>query len=200
MRIGIGVKGPAFRRGRPAASLTGVLDAYTAGMWAAYGITRLIGAYGLGPAINVRRSSDNATTDINFLANGTLDTATLATFIGANSGYVTTWYDQFSVNHLLQATAANQPRIVNAGVYDGKIVFNPTGTLTVMRTATSSASVAVKSVFRKVNQRAVPGTGAGVEYECGADTAYPNAALAGSFEYTNTKTPTNNGKIGRAHV
>jgi len=38
---------------------------------------------------------------------------------GANSGYVTKWYDQSGNSHdLSQSTTANQPRIINAGVID----------------------------------------------------------------------------------
>lgn len=77
-------------------------------------------------SIKVRRSSDNATQDIGFVGS-VLDTASLSTFLGSNSGYVDTFYDQ-SGNGLnaIQTTAANQPRIYNAGTYDGFLVFNGT--------------------------------------------------------------------------
>ena len=73
--------------------------------------------------MRVRRSSDNAEQDFSAAviadANGnrTLDTASLLTFCGAGNGFVTTWYDQSgNGRHAVQTTAANQPRIVNAGV------------------------------------------------------------------------------------
>ena len=81
---------------------------------AAYSVRKLRTRY-TGSAIRVRRSSDNAESDIGFV-NNELDTATLTTFIGANSGFVTTWYDQgFYGRNLIETTAANQPIIVNAG-------------------------------------------------------------------------------------
>lgn len=74
-----------------------------------------------GSAIRVRRSSDNTELNIGFDGNGDLDTTTLLTFVGANSAFVTTWYDQSGLGrNLAQATAANQPRIVNAGTIDRK--------------------------------------------------------------------------------
>lgn len=85
---------------------------------AAYGLRKLRTTYG-GYAINVRRSSDNATQDIGFDTTTSLDVVSLLTFVGTGSGYVTKWYDQ-SGNGLdaSQGTAGNQPRIVNAGVLE----------------------------------------------------------------------------------
>jgi hypothetical protein len=72
-----------------------------------------------GPLIRVRRSSDNAERDIFGTFRGDLDLAALTSFVGANSGFVTTWYDQSGTGrHATQATAASQPRIVNAGAVD----------------------------------------------------------------------------------
>ena len=72
-----------------------------------------------GSAIRVRRSSDNTESDIGFDGNGNLDTATLKTFVGANNGFVTKWYDQSgNARDAAQTTAANQPRIINAGLID----------------------------------------------------------------------------------
>jgi hypothetical protein len=83
----------------------------------AYSLRQLRTAY-TGAAIRVRRSSDNAEQDINFVS-GDLDTSSLLTFCGAGNGFITTWYDQSgNANNATQATAANQPRIVNAGVID----------------------------------------------------------------------------------
>ncbi len=83
----------------------------------AFSLRNLSSTY-TGPAIKVRRSSDNALQDINF-TNGVLDTVSLKTFVGTGNGYVTVWYDQ-SGNGLnaVQATVTNQPRIVNAGFVD----------------------------------------------------------------------------------
>ena len=70
--------------------------------------------------IRVRRSSDNAEQDIGFVGND-LDTASLLSFVGANDGFVTTWYDQSGNSRdAVNATAATQPRIVNSGVLETK--------------------------------------------------------------------------------
>lgn len=83
---------------------------------AVYSVRKFVGFY-TGSAINVRRSSDNATLDIGFTLAGGLDTSALLNFVGSGTGYVTTWYDQSGGgNSAVQATAAQQPKIVNAGV------------------------------------------------------------------------------------
>jgi len=70
--------------------------------------------------IRVRRSSDNAEQDIGFVSDE-LDTTSLLSFVGANDGYVTTWYDQSSNSRdAVNATAATQPRIVLGGVLETK--------------------------------------------------------------------------------
>ena len=93
------------------------------GVWSAE--KKLIRAYS-GPAIRVRRSSDNAEQDIAY-ASGVLDTAALLAFTGANSGYVTKIYQQVAAltgADLVQATAAAQPRIVNAGTLEADYVWH----------------------------------------------------------------------------
>jgi hypothetical protein len=109
---------------------TALLDSYS-GASAAYSLRNLSSAY-TGPLIRVRRSSDNLERDIYGTFRGDLDLAALTSFVGANSGFVTTWYDQSgSGRHATQATAGSQPRIVNAGAVEtegGKpaIVFDGT--------------------------------------------------------------------------
>lgn len=81
---------------------------------------RLVNTSYTGPAIKVRRSSDNSTLDINYSA-GELDTSALMTFVGSGSGYIDTWFDQSgNARHATQATAARQPQIVNSGVLCAK--------------------------------------------------------------------------------
>lgn len=81
---------------------------------AAYGLRLLRSAY-LGPAIKVRRDSDNATKDIGF-SGGNLDTATLLAFAGSQTVTVDTWYDQSGGgNDASQSGTSIQPTIVNAG-------------------------------------------------------------------------------------
>lgn len=78
---------------RPVASgYTGIVDVYT-GAGAAYSVRKARDAYS-GSCIRVLRSSDNAEQDIGFDGSGNLDASALASFIGANTGYVAKWYDQ----------------------------------------------------------------------------------------------------------
>ena len=93
-----------------------LLDIYTNAA-VAYSLRQLRTAY-TGAAIRVRRSTDNAEQDINFVG-GNLDTASLLSFCGAGNGFVTTWYDQSGNNkNATNSTAINQPRIVNLGALD----------------------------------------------------------------------------------
>lgn len=72
-----------------------------------------------GPVFNLRRSSDNATSNFytdatqSYLTTGANNTGTsFATWIGANTAFVVTWYDQSGQrNNATQATTGNQPRI-----------------------------------------------------------------------------------------
>jgi hypothetical protein len=95
-----------------------MLDSLTATAEIAVAVFKLRSAYA-GSAMRVRRSSDNTEQNIGFDANGNLDTSALLTFAGAGSAYVTIWYDQSgNGRNLTNTTAANQPRIVNAGALE----------------------------------------------------------------------------------
>lgn len=95
----------------------GIVDVYS-GAAAAYSVRKLRGAY-TGAAIRVRRSNDNAEQDIGFTILGDLDESALSTFVGVNSGFITTWYDQSgNSKNAIQTIAASQPRIVNSGVIE----------------------------------------------------------------------------------
>lgn len=92
-----------------------ILDTYGNGVVAGYSLRKLKSGY-TGPAIQVRRSTDNVLQDISFDASGNLDTSALTTFIGANSGFVQKWYDQSGQSEdMEQTTQANQPLIVDSG-------------------------------------------------------------------------------------
>lgn len=96
---------------------------------AAYSVRKLRSAYGDTQCVRIRRSSDNAEADFGFIGNeltssctaststgGLYDGQTLAVFCLAVNGFVVTWYDQSgNANNGINATAANQPKIVNAG-------------------------------------------------------------------------------------
>jgi hypothetical protein len=123
---------------------------------AAYSLRKLRTAY-TGSAIRVRRSNDNSEQDIGFTAGGDLDTASLKTFVGANNGFVTTWYNQGDSASLnfTQSTAASQPRIINAGTIDIKngypsIFFD--GSNDFMDVASSTATY---SFLHKTGQKAL---------------------------------------------
>jgi hypothetical protein len=71
--------------------------------------------------IRVRRSNDNAEQDIGFInskPNAPINTGQLLQFVGANDGFITTWYNQGSVANGLQTTGNNQPQIVSSGVVE----------------------------------------------------------------------------------
>lgn len=98
--------------------------------------------------LRVRRSNDNTEQDIGFSGDA-LDTSALAAFVGSNSGYVVKWYDQSgNGEHAEQATAANQPRIVNAGVIDSSIVFSGTQILKVTSLTLGTPQVGLYSRYR----------------------------------------------------
>lgn len=84
----------------------------------AFSTRRLYTAY-TGPCMRVRRSSDSVEADIGFTPAGRLDTVALLAHVGANSGFVRTWYDQSGAGrNANQVTTTLQPRIVNAGTVD----------------------------------------------------------------------------------
>jgi len=103
--------------------------------------------------VQVRRSSDDALKS--FTADEVTD-GTLLSFVGtsgSDNGFVKTWYDQSVTNqagdtatgnHAVQATAANQPKIVNAGaLVTGGLDFDGTAhqlTLSSTLGITSAAS------------------------------------------------------------
>ena len=103
-----------WKSGVVAPSISYLLDTYT-GATGAYSLRKLRTAY-TGYAIRVRRSSDNTSQDIGFKADGTLDTTTLLSFVGAGNGFVSIWYDQSGSYNLIQNTSSNQPSIVLSGV------------------------------------------------------------------------------------
>lgn len=126
------------------------LDPWTTNLWGAYSIAKLLTVYG-GSALQVVKSGDTTGTPIGF-SGSALDTASLATYAGAGSAFVKTWFDQSGSSHdMAQATTANQPRIVNSGTYDGKLVFD--GSNDGFGSSTTSGSVPGVTFFIKGNLR-----------------------------------------------
>jgi hypothetical protein len=93
-----------------------LLDNFS-GAAAAYSLRRIGPSSYFGPAIRVRRDSDNTLRDIGFTPDGQLDTVGLLDFVGVTgSGFVNTWYDQSgNGNNATQATAGNQPLVIISG-------------------------------------------------------------------------------------
>ena len=90
-----------------------LLDTYGSAV-VAYSLRKVESTYS-GNLIRVRRSSDNAEQDIG-LSGDSLDTSALTTFVGANDGFVVSWYDQSGNGRTIsQVTATNQPKIVSSG-------------------------------------------------------------------------------------
>lgn len=123
---------------------------------AAYGLRKLNCSYS-GFAINVRSSAAGSPTlNVGFTINGDLDTASLKSFVGSNSAYIATWYDQSgNGRHVTQATAASQPQIVNAGAVtqqNGRpsVSFNGSNSLS-LNTAMMSDKITASVVARLNN-------------------------------------------------
>jgi hypothetical protein len=76
-----------------------------------------VAATGTQKAINIRRASDNATTDILILPNGNLDVVTAAAFLASTTGFLTTLYDQTGNGlNAVQATPSSQPQLILSGM------------------------------------------------------------------------------------
>ena len=81
----------------------------------AYALRRLFGEY-TGAQVRVRRSTDNAETDVYFSSDGSIQNLNLTTWLGGGTAYVRTWYDQSgNGNNVTQATAGSQPILTAPG-------------------------------------------------------------------------------------
>ena len=106
----------------------------------AYGLRKLRAAYS-GYALRVRRSSDNTETDVEFYnskevtLNSTVTAGgTLRDFVGSNTAFVTTWYNQSgntstqqgggsfngypTAPNAVQTTTSRQPELISSGVFN----------------------------------------------------------------------------------
>jgi len=110
-----------FQIGNFGTPTSGLLSTYT-GAAAAYSVRQLANTAAL--SMRVRRDNDDAEQDFGFDANGDLDTAAIATFVGSgNNGYVSKWYDQSgNGNDAEQSTNGSQPQI-----YNGSAVITENG-------------------------------------------------------------------------
>ena len=134
-----------------------LLDEYS-GAAAAYSL-RSLTASSTTNVVKVRRSGDDA--ELDFTADKVSD-GTLAAWVvaggGTENGLVTTWYDQSgNANNAIQATAANQPKIVSSGTLvteNGKAALDFDGTDDFLSKSTSITNVSAVSGFavNKLNQ------------------------------------------------
>lgn len=115
MTLGLGLGLPFSRVAGP--SFVGPLDDYTSGMTAAWDVRNRLRSDWTGALCQVRADrTGQPTFDVLAKADGTWNTDALLSFAGSDSCYLTTVYDQSgNTRHLVQSTAANQPRVVNAG-------------------------------------------------------------------------------------
>jgi hypothetical protein len=139
---------PALFGGHSSSAPSGVLDSYTTGLWLAVSTQKLLSAYA-GPVLRVRRSSDNTEQDVSF-SGTSWDTAGMLSFAGAGSAYAAKWYNQegTTARDLVQATAANQPRTVNAGGAESRPTWD--GSNDFMASGTNSGTPTGFSVFIKL--------------------------------------------------
>jgi len=116
------------------------------GATAAYSFRKLRTGY-TGAAMQVRRSSDNATQDIGFTSNGNFDAAAFNAFVGSGTGYVNRWYDQpGNGNDLTQPTASKQWRVVLGGSPSGQPVARCATVKPCGMTAADSASYKTSNI------------------------------------------------------
>lgn len=92
------------------------LDAVS-GLVFGFSLRRLRAAF-VDDAILLRRSSDNATAWFRFAASGALDEFAIKAWCGSASAYVVSLKCQFTGQVVTNATAAAQPRLINAGVME----------------------------------------------------------------------------------
>ena len=160
-------------------SALATLDSYTSGLNRCCWIRRLLTSY-TGSLIRVRKSSGGDTTteqDIGYLADNTLDTTALATFAGSESVVIVKVYDQSgNGKDSVQATTGKQPRIVNAGTYDGFIRFDGTDD------CLTSANSGTPSIFSVVSRAALRST-AGVYVLLEHGNAGPAASHSNAVFY-----------------
>lgn len=144
------------------AAFVGPLDNYAANLPIALSVTnRLLSSY-TGYAFNARRSSDSTTMDVGFNGDGTVNTTALLAWVGSSSAYITKVYNQVTggVGDASQSTAAQQPRIVNAGVLEDGFYLNTSQWLDIASAGASNytdgtnVQVALRAKMGGANNRA----------------------------------------------
>jgi hypothetical protein len=161
--MGNGVANGLVNNERKQIDKLNILDQYP-GAKVAYSLRKLTKTYS-GPAIRVRRSSDNTEQDIYFDLKGSINEIALLTFVGSESGFVSIWYDQSgSGNHASQSNTSLQPIIVSSGVInkqDGIACMNLSG---IRWLQTSNAIFAPVDVFSIIFAAGTPASAASIDY------------------------------------
>lgn len=122
------------------------LNGLSTGASAAFGMDRLRSLY-TGPAIRLRRSSDNAELDFGFDGAGLLDTAAITTWKGADNLFCAAWYDQSgNGQHAYETTAANQFPFILAATPNSRPVLRGSGSTHKLRVA-SLGNTAMNNIF-----------------------------------------------------
>lgn len=188
--IGTAIGLPFARSG----GFVGALDAYTAGLSGAWGISRRLLARHSSSLLRVRRSTDSTESDIGVTATGDLDTTALLAFCGAGNGFITKVYDQSgNGNDLTQTSASAQPRIVSAGVVDtvgGVIAARFFNSSTTSLTVNSLAASRPWTLFQ-VDQATSSGrflSGKGNNFLLSSWNGFFERMFAGTWVYEGTST------------
>jgi hypothetical protein len=116
-----------------------LLDAYPNAL-VAYSFRKLRAAY-TGSAVRMRRVSDSVEQDIGFVGND-FDTASAATFIGASSGTIVTWYNQTGVGGSpYNVTSTSQPAYNATGLNSKPSMFFTSAPFNSLKTAPSAITL-----------------------------------------------------------
>lgn len=110
--IGLAVHRCGIGPGGGGVTYTPPLDGYTTSLWGAWSTRQLFSSH-TGNVIRVQRSSDSTQQDIG-TSGGQLDESALTSFVGANDGYIVTYYDQSGNGRNLTSVNTNQ-KIVSSG-------------------------------------------------------------------------------------
>jgi hypothetical protein len=150
---------PAGSGGGGGGGYTGPGDIATFVAW--YGFRAYSAAKCGTKCIRVVRASDSAQQDINSLATGALDAASLTSFLAATTGKLVTMYDQAGTNDLTQGTDANRPTISTNGPNSSYTGTYASASSILMRTGNFSA-VSQPVLWQVVAKAVTPGTDQGI--------------------------------------
>lgn len=146
----------------------------------AAGMTRLVSSYE-GSLIRLVRNDDDAEMDFGYDADGNLDTAAIATWLGESAGLGTKWYNQYTAGEdYVQATKDNMPTFSATGLNSGPcFVFDGSNDYL----EASITAITGTTLFNAALCRPVTGT---VVYD-GITTAY-DSTKASDYQFATAMT------------